>query len=264
MAAFGAVFLGAFLAFLAGIAAQEIVQGLRHRSYRRLARNAIATELVHNLGVIDSMRSSAIQTRDEGFIAIHSPIATLRGGMLQQLTSSEWFEALLPSERLFLQDAVGKLDRATAQFTSWEEAVVPGIGLTTIIVEETKARTTYRELATEKLLDVLGKIQTNLLDLLILVCNHSKLGGFTDEEAATVQGKLLPTRKGWPKRARLVRWYRSSELKNLIGGESTDVKTRYEHLVVWEDDWPDCPMPVIELRAKNTEPEWQFKGRNTA
>ncbi len=250
---FSGVFLGAFLAFLGGIALNELVTRSRQKANRRLARDIIAIELVHNLEVLDSMSLLAKQTMDEGFMAVHTPMAAIRASILQPLLASNWLEGMPAKERRHLLNVVATLQRAEVEYEAWQRALSPERGLATIIAADGGRRMTYRELKTEQLQETLGLVQIGLLDLLIYVCNSADDQTFTDDEVQKIRKKLEPTRVNWPKSPTFGRWYASSGAKKAPPDRLAKLTEAYKFLVVWTHDWPECPIQVIELRTRAPE-----------
>ena len=256
MTEFIGVFLGAFLAFIVGIGANEVVHRYRQKTHRRLARDLIAVELVHNLEVLHSMSVMAEQTMNEEFVASHTPISPPRRDTLQQLLGSEWLAALTTKERLSLLKVVGDLQRAENQHDAWQRVISSDQGLAPVVDQKTGQQLAYREVVTIRLSKDMGLTETNLLELLIRICNNSDKDDFTDERVQQIRLKLVPTRKGWPKHTNYGRSCRSSDARKLPADMRSELNKRYECIVVWEHDWQDCPVEVIELRTQLSEPEF--------
>lgn len=81
----------------------------------------------------------------------------------------------------------------------------------------------------------------NLVKLLVRSCHHSA-GRLLDDESKEVASKLGDLTVG--STPNFLAGFKSSMIK---GNEEIDPK---RWLVVWEHDWPECPMPVIELRSQ--------------
>jgi len=255
---FLAVFLGAFLGFALGIIADELVHRIRLRARGALNRDVIATEMLYNLEVLDAMITCAKQTRKEQYANAHTPIGTVRAGILQQLLSPDSLASLRREERRFLLEVVGNLRRAVDQFESWQKTFTSTTGLMPVLIEETGDRTSYRDLATDRLDETLIQIQTHLMELLIQVCNNSGSDKLTDVRTDQIRQKLMPTREGWPKKTNFMRWSKSSVLQGLDEAKLKDMAASSTYFVVWENDWADCPLDVIELQDRKTESEFEF------
>lgn len=83
----------------------------------------------------------------------------------------------------------------------------------------------------------------NVLALLIIICRHANCD-LLDENAQRIAKALSPIQVGRP--ANFTKSLRSSHLKDAPNRKQMVAEKRY--LVVWEHDWPDCPLEVIELQ----------------
>jgi hypothetical protein len=256
---FSAVFLGAFMAFLVGIALQQIAAYHTKRANRRMLRQLIGIEVLEIIEDIEYVARLVRLTRDEGFIGLHSPTSLPRWELLAQALGSQGATALTLVEQADVRAAVANLQTFVGIYETWERSVAPE-NVSRPVLSQNGTQQTYAELKTEGFLNFVDGIQTNLLDALIFVCNLSKEGGIHHDGVEAVRKKLIPTRPGFPKRKNFGRVYRSA----LVAKRADKLRER-AYLVVWRHDWPDCPIPVIELEtshSKQTEPTLHFRPPN--
>ena len=96
---------------------------------------------------------------------------------------------------------------------------------------------------TRILLHLIRKFGGNVLGLLILVCRHARRD-LLDENAKRIAVELSPIQLGAS--PNFTRALRSSQLMDAPNREQVVKEKQY--LVVWKDDWPECPITVIELQ----------------
>ena len=96
---------------------------------------------------------------------------------------------------------------------------------------------------TRILLHLIRSFGANILALLILVCRHADRD-LLDENAKRIAKKLSPIQLGAS--PNFTKSLRSSHLKDAPNREQVEKEKQY--LVVWEDDWSECPITVIELQ----------------
>jgi hypothetical protein len=257
---FSAIFLGAFLAFVVGIAVQEIMAHRTKRASRRMLRQLIGIEVLNIMEQIDYVARLVQLTRDERFVARHSPTSLPHWETLAQCLGTEGAIALTPLERADVRAAVANLRVFVGIYEHWEQSLNSGQGMMPVLIGESNTTTTYVELKTRDLFQNVDLIQTNLLDTLISVCNLSQAGQFHDDEVEGVRKKLTPTRPGFPKKSNFVRAYRSS-----LAAPSAEKLGQVTYLVVWKHDWPECPVQIIELepaRSKEAQPALHMRAQD--
>ncbi len=107
-------------------------------------------------------------------------------------------------------------------------------------------RPDQRLVAKEKtriLLYLIRHFGANVLGLLITIC-RGRSRDLLDENAQRIAEALSPIQVGRP--ANFTKCLRSSHLKDASNlKQMVDEKS---YLVVWEHDWPECPIRVIELQ----------------
>ena len=107
-------------------------------------------------------------------------------------------------------------------------------------------RPDQRLVAKEKtriLLYLIRHFGANVLGLLITIC-RGRSRDLLDENAQRIAEALSPIQVGRP--ANFTKSLRSSHLKDAPNRKQMVAEKRY--LVVWEHDWPECPIRVIELQ----------------
>jgi len=257
---FTAIFLGAFLAFVAGLAIQEIVAHRTRRASRKMLRQLIGIEVLNIMEQIDYLARLVHLTRDEGFMTRHSPTSLPHWETLAQCLGTEGAASLTPLERADVRAAVANLQIFVGMYESWLQSLDSGQGRMPVVTEGNNTTTTYAELKTNDLLRNVDLIQTNLLDALISVCNLSQAGQFHDDDVECVRKKLIPTRPGFPNKGNFGRAYRSA-----LVTQSAEKLGQVTYLVVWKHDWPECPVEIIELetaRSKDAQPTLRWRPQN--
>jgi hypothetical protein len=222
-----------------------------------MLRQLIGIEVLEIIEDIEYVARLARLTRDEGFIGLHSPTSLPRWELLAQALGSQGATALTLLEQADVRAAVANLQTFVGIYETWERSVTPE-NVSRPVLSQNGTQQTYAELKTEGFLNFVDGIQTNLLDALISVCNLSKEGEIHHDGVEAVRKKLIPTRPGFPKRSNFGRIYRSA----LVAKQADKLRERAAYLVVWRHDWPDCPVPVIELetsRSKQNEPTLHFR-----
>lgn len=235
-----AVFVGAFLGFGVALLTGALFGLWRHRTLGRVTRQVIVTEAIRNLRVMGHICDLTQTMRGEGFEILRSSGSRLRAGILQQFMTVEPLDALSEDERKFLVGVTPQLASLNEQYDDYERLLRdPGRALTPIDVEG-KGVVAYREMATDRLLGEVARTGSNLLEMLIQACRRAE-GQLIEQRSKDVASKLEGLRFGT--KANYGRVFKSSLLE---GRENLDTN---KWLVVWEHDWPKCPMPVIELRS---------------
>ncbi len=226
-----AVALGALLGFGAALAVGLELARRRRSQYAKTVRNAIATECIYNLIALNESDTQIERTVKDKFATVHLHRFPPRGTVLQGFVTPDVMGSLSNLEMGSLVVVAPELQNATSVYERWKEmARTPDIPPGT------------RQEETNHCLHIVSTSGRNVLGLLILVCRESD-GKLRDENAQRMADKLTPL-KTRPN-PNFVRGLKSSHGKS----ENLDelVKKR-RYLVVWEHDWPECPMNVVELR----------------
>lgn len=227
-----AVALGALLGFGAALAVGLELNRRRRSQYAKTVRNAIATECIYNLIALNEAVTQVERTVKDRFTTLYVHRFPPRGGILQRLVTPEVLGSLSSGEMGSLVVVAPELENARSVYDAWKQmARSPTV----------HPRTRFEE--TNHCLHMVTTSGRNVLGLLIEVCQRSSGRELRDENARRMADKLASTKtRPVPN---FVRGLKSSHGKS----ENLDeLMKKRRYLVVWEHDWPECPMNVVELR----------------
>jgi len=227
-----AVALGALLGFGTALAGGLELNRRRRRQYAKIVRNAIATECIYNLTALNGSDTQINRTVKDKFAPVWFYKFPPRGTVLQGFVTPDVMGSLSNAEMGSLVVVAPELQNAASVYERWKE-----------MADTPATPPITRQEDTDHCLRIVSTSGRNVLGLLILVCQESD-GELRDENAQRMADELthIETRPV----PNFVRGLKSSAGKS----ENLDeIMKKRRYLVVWEHDWPDCPMDVIELRS---------------
>jgi hypothetical protein len=236
------VLLGAFLAVSGGLCIQFLLQRSRRQTVAAMARSTLARELLEILRSLDHMEKLSRSTKANPPPApawiVESPP---NPGVLRQLVAPDVLGALTPEEHRHLLLVVSNLEDLNRRYESWVTTVTSAQHLLSRVRDPGSGTVRpYWEVKTDTLLYVVAAIRIHVMDLLIMVCVRAR-HTLIDEQAERIRTSLMPLR--WRKTGS--DFYRSARSSDV---QRAEFEGRSKHLVVWEHDWPECPLEVIELK----------------
>ncbi len=230
-----AAVLGVAGAFLVGL---HFVRDRRNK-IAKAVRNAIATESIYNLITLSNIERRTRTTLDSDFSTRSYHEFRPRDRLLQQLLTPDTLTAISSQEAGALVVTAPELEHLAASYEEWMKMIA---------LDRPDQRLVAKE-KTRILLYLIRKFGSNVLGLLITIC-HRRGRDLLDENAQRIAEALSPIQVGRP--ANFTKSLRSSHLKDASNlKQMVDEKS---YLVVWEHDWPDCPIEVIELK-KHVDPK---------
>lgn len=236
-----AVLVGAFLGFGGALGTGAIFWRARRRTLARMTRQIIVREAIDNLRTATQIDRLTRETQQGGFLVVHTSKSRPRAEVLQQFMTAESLATLSEEEAKFLMLLVPQLSQLDERYENWEQLLHSPGALTPIQVEGNRDTVPYREYATERFLHEVALVAMNLVKPLVRSCHHAE-GRLLDDESKEVASKLGDLTFG--PIPNFLAGFKSSMIKE---NEEIDPK---KWLVVWEHDWPECLMPVIELRPE--------------
>lgn len=232
-------FLGGFLGFGGALATGAIVGRGRRQTLARMTRQIIVREAIDNLRALGQIDQLSETMRENGFDVVRISYLRPRGEILHQFMTAESLDALSEEEAKFLMVVTPQLAYLDERYAHYEQHLHNPMTEIARMKRQDGSEVPYREWATDGLLSDVARFGTNLLDILIQACHEAK-GQLADDESTDIASKLDDLTFG--DSANFRRAFKTSMVK---GREDLDPKI---WLVVWEHDWPECPMPVIGLR----------------
>ena len=134
-------------------------------------------------------------------------------------------------EQGLLIEVVSQLNEVTSETDKWGKRI-------------SRVRTydlESKEALTEELLSHVTILRRNLLELLGEICFREK-EGLQSEQLKGIYHKLQIIERDYGTQGCVGK---SSDYEKV-----KDKKENQRYLVVWEHDWPECPLEVIELRPR--------------
>lgn len=221
---------GAFLGFGLALLGSHLLAKTRRTQFAKVVRNLIATESIYNLITLTNIEERTQRTLDSDFSCHSYHEFRPRGRMLQQLMTPDFLSAISSRELGALVVVAPELEHLAASYSEW---------VNTIAGEN-------RPMAKEKTRIILRMTRVfgaNVLGLLITIC-HRRDRDLLDENARRIAEELSRIQVARP--SDFTKSLRSSHLQDAPNREQMVTEKRY--LVVWEHDWPECPIDVIELQ----------------
>jgi hypothetical protein len=235
-----AVLVGAFFGFGGALATAGILGRGRRQTLARMTRQIIVSEAIDNLRALRQIDKLSHEMREEGFDSVRTSTLRARAAILQQFMTAESLAALSERERMSLAVVTPQLAYLSERYDDYEGVLASPLTAVQKVKTETGAVVPRRDWATDRLLADVALVGTNVLDMLIQACRQAK-GQLADDRSKEIGSKLAVLTFG--DAANFWRAFKTS-----LTQASEDLDAR-KWLVVWEHDWPECPMPVIELRS---------------
>jgi len=221
---------GALLGFGLALLGSYLLAKARRTQFARVVRNLIATESIYNLITLTNIEKRTRQTLDSDFNLHSYHEFRPRGRMIQQLMTPDFLSAISSRELGPLVVVAPELEHLAASYSEWVNT----------IADEDKPMAQEKTRIILRLTRVFG---SNVLGLLIAIC-HRRDRDLLDENARRIAEKLSHIQVARP--PDFTKSLRSSHLQDAGNREQIVAEKRY--LVVWEHDWPECPIDVIELQ----------------
>ncbi len=225
------VIVGVVLGFGGTYVLQRLAEHRRKKQLRTVARNIIGLEIIHNLGIIGHIEESAMEFI-EGTSLFYRTTIPIRSEVFNQLLDLPSLSVFDDFEQRSLVETFSQLNLVARDYESWPKE----IGQVIPSHESKKA-------VSQNLLNHIKVLRINLIELLCGICLREK-EGFQDEQLNDIYHKLR-------------RFKNKQDYKSLgCLGKSSHYKKKlkqkgegeFKYLVVWEHDYPECPLEVIELQ----------------
>ncbi len=226
------VLVGVLLGFVGTYVLQRLQENRRKKKLCTVARNIIGSEIIHNLRRLERIEHlTKIVAKDKDIVSAE-PLA-LRCDLFIRFLDLPSMSVLDRVEQGLLIEVVSQLNEVTSETDKWGKRI-------------SRVRTydlESKEALTEELLSHVTILRRNLLELLGEICFREK-EGLQSEQLKGIYHKLQII-----ERVRKTQAYlgKSSDYKNVKQEESE------RYLVVWEHDWPECPLEIIELRPSKED-----------
>lgn len=236
-----AVFVGAFLGFGGALFTRAIAGRSRRDTLARITRQVIVRETIDNLIALSHMDKLTRAMREDGFAVRRFSNLRPRTEVLRQFMTAESVAALCEGETRVLLVVTPQLAFLRERYDKYQQLLQrPEQALAPVDVEG-EGTVAYRDAVTDLLLADMAGIASNLLEILVRSC-HQGRRTLVDDESKEVASKLVGLTFG--PTGNFGRVFKSSLLR---GDKQLDLK---KCLVVWEHDWRECPVPIIELRPQ--------------
>jgi len=223
------IVIGVLLGFVGTYVLHRLAENRRKKHLRIVARNIIGLEIIHNLEILEHMEKSVKETIKDTSLFYRATIP-LRSEVFNQFLDLPSLSVLDNLEQRFFVEIFSQLNLVAREYNSWPQE----IGKVILNLGAKKA-------VSQNLLDYITRLRMNLVQLLCEICLREKEG---------LQEKL----KDIYKKVQIFENTHDSKVSGRAG-KSSDYKSTYEsgkaqleYLVVWEHDWQECPLEVIELR----------------
>ncbi len=226
------VIFGVILGFVGTYLLQKLAENRRKKQLRTVARNIIGIEIIYNLetiGHIEKLTMQTIDTAGQIYVSNLPPRSEVFGRFLDLPSLS----VLDYEEQGFFTLVLSQLNLVTRDFALWPDR----------IRQEPFDDRKLKEKASKPLLTNIPILRLNLVQLLCEICSRER-EGLQDKQLRNIYHKT----KGY------------SPSESLRAGKTSDYKKskqkeedQYKYLIVWEHDWPKCPLKVIELKPIKEE-----------
>jgi hypothetical protein len=220
----GAV-IGAFLGFGGTYILQRLAENRRRKQLRTVARNIIGSEIIHNLGIIEHMEKSATEVIENISLKYQITIP-IRSEVFNRFLDLSSLSVLDNLEQKFFIEIFTQLNLVTREYASWPEKIGQ-----VILNQDSK------KLVSQNLLNYITILRKNLVNLLCEICLREK-EGLQEKQLKDIYHKLKKLDY-----TQIFSAGKSSDYKQVKQGELG----QFKYFVVWKNDWPECPLEVIEL-----------------
>ncbi len=234
--------LGAFFAFVGGLGLQGLVTWWHRNERRKLYRNLIAIELLHNLSTMEDMVDSLRKTKEEGFRVSETVIDRPRVAILGSIAATgEALLSLSNGEQLAVVEIVGQLNRALAEYADWPDYIGGQRGQIQLRLPDGAVQLA-RDVVTDQMQETLLSLTRNHIGVLVAVLNNSSEKNLSQDRLRALWRALEPTRKDWPKNQEIRVSVRPPEVEGLTEEQKAGP------LVTWVGTTSDYPVSVIALK----------------
>lgn len=219
------VLVGVLLGFVGTYLLQRLAENRRKKHLRAVARNIIGLEVIHNLRIIETINETTAKTIKDMSFGFYKATVPPRSEVFNRLLDLPSLSVLDASEQRGFVEVFSQLNIVAREFALW-----PGSHDSC-------------EAASQRLLNYTTILRRNLVMLLCEICFGEK-EGLQEEQLRGIYHKLQIIERDRKTQAYLGK---SSDYKN------TNQKGSARYLVVWEHDWTECPLEVIELRPSQED-----------
>jgi len=225
------VLVGVLLGFVGAYLLQRLAENRRKKQLRTVARNIIGMEIIHNLNIIGQIEDSTIKTINEDKDLLHTATFPPRNEVFDRLLDLPSLSVLDDTEQTLFTEIFSQLNVVTREFSQWPDE----------IRQVAPYGSEAKESVSQSLLRAITILRMNLVQLLCEVCLREGKG-LQDRQLQAVYQEIHRFERGDSGRAG-----KSSDFKKAKRKES------FKRLVVWEHDWIECPLEVIELKSATKE-----------
>ena len=222
------VIVGVLLGFAGTYLLQRLAEKRRKKQLRTVARNIIGLEIIHNLKGIEWIEKAITKTIEDTSLLVYQATIPPRSEVFNRLLDLSSLSVLDEVEQRLFVEVFSQLNLVAREFALWPEEI-----------HKAPPNRKARETASKNLSTYVGYLRVNLVQLLCEICLRGR-EGLQDKRLRDIYEKLQSfenTQSG--------RDGKSSDYRSVYESE----KTKLKRLVVWEDDWPECPLEILELRA---------------
>ncbi len=223
------VIVGVLLGFVGAYLLQRLQETRRKKQLRTVARNIIGLEIIHNLGIVGHIEESVMDFVNNTSLYYQTTIP-IRSEVFNQFLNLSSLSVFDDLEQKLLVEAFNQLNIVARDYEAWPQKMGQ-----VILNDE------FKKTGSRNLLNHIKTLRINLMSLLCEICLREK-EGLQDEQLNDSYRKLR-------------RFNNKQDYKSLgLLGKSSHYKPKkkgeekYKCLVVWEHDYPECPLEVIELQ----------------
>ena len=220
------VLVGVLLGFVGAYLLQRLAENRIKKQLRTVARNIIGIEIIHNLKIIEQIEDSARKTiADEGFL--HTSISPPRNEIFDRLLDLPSLSVLDDKEQGLFAEMFSQLSALAREYSIWPNK----------IRQIAHSDVAGKKSASHYLFTYMNFLRMNLVQLLCEVCLREGKG-LQDKQLQSIFREVQRFEGEGSGRAG-----KSSDFKKAKRKET------FKRLVVWEHDWAECPLEVLELKS---------------
>ena len=220
------VLVGVLLGFVGTYLLQRLAENRRREQLRTVARNIIGMEIIHNLNIIEQIEDSTKKTiADKGLL--HTATSPPRSEIFDRLLDLPTLSVLDDKEQGLFVEMFSQLSALAREYSIWSNKISQ-IAYSDVAVKESASNILFR---------IMNFLRMNLVQLLCEVCLREGKG-LQDKQLQSIFREVQRFEGEGSGRAG-----KSSNFKKLKEKET------FKRLVVWEHDWAECPLEVLELKS---------------
>ncbi len=228
--ALGGAVIGAFLGFGGTYLIQRLAERRQKKRLCTIARNVIGLEILHNLEILEQIEKNISKAIEEKY-SIYTYSQPPRTEVFNRIFDLPSLSVLDNIEQMFFIHTFGTLNMVFREYALWPDKMR----------QLQHDSTEQKRASSQWLLAAITMLGSDLIKLLCKVCLKEK-EGLQREDLKNIYAKLKKTEN---KDETYGVYFKSSDDK-WYKQKTEDKKCKY--LVVWEHDYPECPLEVIELR----------------